>query len=462
MVLAMPAEHKSYAHAVGTARSPGADVGQSATGVSSVQPLSTGEFAALVDPLAGPGPLAVAVSGGADSLALCLLAAGWAATRGRPLTALTVDHGLRQESASEAAQVGAWLAARGIGHVILNWAGAKPATGLQAAARTARYGLLGDWCRRNGVRDLLLGHHRDDQAETVLLRSSRASGSDGRAAMASVTERCGLCLLRPLLTIPRHRLRATLAAAGQDWIEDPSNGNPAFARVRARAALAGRAGTTEALTDAAAAHGTLRAARESTVAQLLATHAKLQAAGFCVLASAALEEPADVAVRALNRILTVVGGRMFPARREAVDQLLRWLRAHPAQRTARSLHGCVLAPQRDGVLICREARALPTVRLQGGQAVPWDNRFNVQIRGGDAARYEVGPLGATGWAVVRRRAVKSLPYRGVMALPALFANGAVAAVPHLGIVAAGVAFLVSPLSAQTLALRPFAVVSRAG
>ena len=181
------------------------------------RPLGAAEFAGLIEAL-GPFEqrprLAVAVSGGPDSLCLCLLAAGWAAARGGAVSALIVDHGLRPEAAAEARQVAAWLRARRIDHHVLRWAGAKPATGIQAAAREARYRLLGDWCRAAGVLHLLLGHHLDDQAETVALRQARQSGAEGLAGMAAVRELAGLRLLRPFLTVPKTRLLATLEGAG--------------------------------------------------------------------------------------------------------------------------------------------------------------------------------------------------------------------------------------------------------
>ena len=198
--------------------------------------MGAAEFAGLIERL-GPfeqGPrLAVAVSGGPDSLCLCLLAAGWAAARGGVVSALIVDHGLRPEAAAEARQVAAWLRARRIDHHVLRWADVKPATGIQAAAREARYRLLGDWCRAAGILHLLLGHHLDDQAETVALRQARQSGAAGLAGMAAVRELAGLRLLRPFLS------GAEGAVAG-----DSEDARPAVARgseqpgtvVRARAA----------------------------------------------------------------------------------------------------------------------------------------------------------------------------------------------------------------------------------
>src|SRR5205823_2951019 len=146
--------------------------------------------------------LAVAVSGGPDSMALLLLADRWARQRGGEAWGLTVDHGLRPESAGEARIVAGWLAARGMAHEILVWSGDKPATGIQEAAREARYALLAGWCRAHGILHLLTAHHREDQAETYLIRRRAGSGVDGLAAMSAVRELPGCRIVRPLLSVP--------------------------------------------------------------------------------------------------------------------------------------------------------------------------------------------------------------------------------------------------------------------
>ncbi|MGE4562142.1 MAG: tRNA lysidine(34) synthetase TilS, partial [Rhodospirillales bacterium] len=167
--------------------------------------------------------LAVAVSGGGDSLALALLVERWCRGRGGRVSALIVNHGLRPEAKEEAACVGGWIEARGIAHWILVWDGPKPISGLQAAARAARYDLMSAWCRTHGVLHLLVGHTREDQAETFLMRLEKGSGPDGLAAMSWVRALPFCRLVRPLLELTRAALRATLAAFGQAWIEDPSN-----------------------------------------------------------------------------------------------------------------------------------------------------------------------------------------------------------------------------------------------
>src|SRR5579863_7596340 len=149
-------------------------------------------------------------------MALTLLTERWVRARGGALTALTIDHRLRRDSAGEARQVGAWLGARGIGHCILPWEGPRPTRSIAAAARAARYGRLEAWCGEHGVLHLLVAHQREDQAETLLLRLARGSGLDGLAGMAAVVEHPNCRILRPLLDQSRARLVAVLRGGGQD------------------------------------------------------------------------------------------------------------------------------------------------------------------------------------------------------------------------------------------------------
>src|SRR5262249_18811870 len=157
---------------------------------------------------------------------------GWAAGQGGRVLALIVDHGLRPEAATEAQVTASVLARHGIESLVLRWAGAKPQAGLQEAAREARYRLLREACRARGILHLLVAHHAGDQAETVAMRAARASGRDGLAGMAALVEWPEVRLLRPLLPVPRARLSATLRARGVAWIDDPSNADPRFERVR--------------------------------------------------------------------------------------------------------------------------------------------------------------------------------------------------------------------------------------
>jgi tRNA(Ile)-lysidine synthase len=185
--------------------------------------------------------LVLAISGGPDSTALMVLAARWLKTRrrGPKLIAVTIDHGLRPEAKQEAGAVKKLARSLGIGHRTLRWTERKPKTGLQEAARNARYRLLADVSRKAGHAPILTAHTRDDQAETVLFRMMRGSGIAGLAGMrhGNLLPGCepdGIELFRPLLDIPKSRLIATLQAAKISYADDPSNRDPRFTRARLR------------------------------------------------------------------------------------------------------------------------------------------------------------------------------------------------------------------------------------
>lgn len=202
-------------------------------------PVSAAEARLLFAGLKDVPALVLAVSGGPDSVALLVLMARWrrALRRGPRLIAVTVDHGLRREAATEARAVKALAGSLGIEHHTLRWHGPKPASGLPAAARRARYRLLADLARAHGSVHLVTAHTRDDQAETVLMRLSRGSGLAGLAAMAPQSERDGFVLLRPLLDVPKARLVATLAKGRIPFATDPSNRDVRFTRPRLRALM---------------------------------------------------------------------------------------------------------------------------------------------------------------------------------------------------------------------------------
>lgn len=389
-----------------------------------VAPLSDAEFAALMAPLGpfGASPfLAAGVSGGADSLALALLAGAWAWARGGRLLALVVDHGLRPESGAEAQAVAGWLGARGMAVQVLALALA-PGTAVQARARAARHAALLAACRAAGAPWLLLGHHRADQAETVLFRALRGSGPAGLAAMAPARPQPEALVLRPLLGTPPARLAAVVAAAGMRPVRDPSNADPRFTRPRLRAALAdpgGTGGTVAALAAAAAGFGARRARHSAAIAARLAVAAVLRPEGWAEVDPVALAGDA-VADGALGWLVQALGGAGFPPAAAAVAALRR--------RGVGTLGGVWLRPAAGRWRLGREGAAVaPPVPAVAG--VVWDGRFRLRRAVDPALR--LGALGAAQAARLRGWA-PGLPAAVLAAMPAFRDDAALVAVPGVG------------------------------
>lgn len=409
------------------------------------------------------GPhVAAGVSGGADSLALALLLSDWIAVRGGLLLALTVDHGLRPESGEEAVRVAAWMADRGIAHRTLFWQGPKPATGIQAGARHARLRLLADAAAADGILHLALAHHADDQAETHRLRAERSSGAEGLAGMPAIREMERGRLIRPLLAVGKARLIATCRAAGQDWIEDPSNRNPAYARARLRLTDAVNPADRQAALSAAQA----RAVADDAAADIMAAHVRFQAEGWALIDHALLERPIAVAARLIATLLRAVGGAAYPPAPAAVADLTAALQARPDQ--GRTLGGCQFMPVSGGWRLVREARNLqPPVPVTGGGApVTWDGRFRVAVE--QVGAFTVAALDEDLW----HRAISDRPDLARVTLPAVVRHGLpvllcdnrLMAIPHLDYRASGTDDLgvrVVPMVSVPAVPARFAVVTAA-
>jgi tRNA(Ile)-lysidine synthase len=292
---------------------------------------------ALGRPVRPDEPLAIAVSGGPDSLALLTLAA--AAFPGR-ITVLTVDHGLRAAAAAEAAGVAAQCAARGLPHVILRRDGPPIRANVQAAARAARYALMADWCRAHGHGLLLTAHHADDQAETLLMRLNRASGGDGLAGIRARRDLAGVLLVRPLLALRRAELAAITAAAGWQAVDDPANHDPRHDRTAVRALLAATPALDAAALAAAAAHLAAEAEALAWAADL-AWRSRVEAVGPALMLDVA-GLPAALVQRLLARAMAQCAGA--PARGSAVARLAARLEAGQAG-TLAGVRCCVLPGQ---------------------------------------------------------------------------------------------------------------------
>lgn len=276
-------------------------------------PLTTPILGLELDPLFKPlfakrSGVALAVSGGSDSIALMTLAVEWARqTPGAPrLHVLTVDHGLRADAAADAEAVRQAATALDLPCDILTWTGPKPRSGVQAAARAARYRLLVERARALGLEALATAHTADDQAETILMRLARGSGLRGLSGMTEMATWLGLPLLRPFLAVERALLRAALAARGVGYRDDPSNADPRFERVRWRALMPKL--IAEGLDPAALARFAARCRRADDALDMIAGEIASQATagdeGAWVLSRDTFRRaPLDVQIRVLTRLI---------------------------------------------------------------------------------------------------------------------------------------------------------------
>ncbi|MCG7628037.1 tRNA lysidine(34) synthetase TilS [Epibacterium sp. MM17-32] len=406
--------------------------------------LTPTEDALLAEVRAGlgavPGSLGVAVSGGSDSLALLYLLAIIAREEGTQLHVVTVDHGLRAESRAEAEQVAAHAKALGLSHDILSWQPDDTRRGnLQGEARDARYRLLTDWAQSRGIPAVAVGHTADDQAETVLMRLRRASGVTGLSAMPRRHSRDGTAILRPMLGLRRDDLRAYLKARGLDWIDDPSNQDLRFERVRVRDAMKALEPlglTVEALAavadnmrmaDAALDHQVAEAAQ--ALGQVRLGAVVLDRSGFNALAE-------EIARRLLVGAVSYVTGLGYPPRRVPLMDALRAL----GRGRGATLQGCQILVKTDHIWICREYQAVRdlcqpwtgTEAPAEAAALCWDETWRISGPVPDTgAGFEVRALGADGLAQLEDWRGHGAPREVLMTLPAVWRGDVLVAVPPL-------------------------------
>ena len=369
----------------------------------------------------GPSPrIAAGVSGGPHSLALALLAARWARARGGDLLALVADHGLRPESGAEAEGVATLLASRGIAARVLRL-GLSAGAGMQERARAARFDALSAAAEADGRPWLLLGHHRGDQAETLLFRALRGSGPAGLAAMAPARDGGGVLVLRPLLEVAPAALEAVLAEAGIAPVRDPSNRDPRFTRVRLRMVLGDPEGTgpaVVALAAAAAAFGKRRDRAAAAIARRLAEAAEIRPEGFAWVAPDALGQDA-VGWAALAGLFALVGGAAYAPAPEAVAAL--------AGRGGGTLAGAWLRPGAGGRWLLARDPGMLGPEVEAVRGATWDGRF--RMTGPGLPGWRLGALG-DGAASIRRET--GLPAAVLRAMPAVRdPHGVLAAAPGL-------------------------------
>jgi len=354
----------------------------SVPGAAEPQAVSADEARQLFAALEFADAALLAVSGGSDSMALMWLAARWARGTSWPgkLHVAVVDHGLRPEAADEACFVEEQAQQLNLPVRMLKWDGPYPKTGISAAAREARYALMAEVCRAHEA-VLVTAHTQDDQAETMLMALARGAGVNGLSAMQPVSIMNGVTLLRPLLGFARERLRATLRMAGVSWIDDPTNEEEKYERVRVRKGLAVLAGLGVSGRDFACSSARLLRAREALdhgARALMRDCVVHEPSGFVRIALKPFVDAfEETQLRMVLAVIKTYGGGMEQGLSGA-EALLNWMVAGTTR--ARTFAGCRIVRRREEFVVGRElarvSRAPHTLK-PGRTVTRWDSRYEV-------------------------------------------------------------------------------------
>lgn len=375
-------------------------------------------------------PVAVAVSGGPDSLGLLILANKWAKKHQNKIIGLTVDHKLRPDSTKEALDVQKYLQSLNVEHHILTWEGPKPNTHVQEYARFARYQLLKEWCKTNNVSFLLLGHHRQDQEETFWMRLASGSGLDGLSGIKTKTVIDGITLIRPLLQFSKEQIKQVLKEINATWINDPSNHKPSFFRSRFRDFVREEGLNQNRLInvmhklsiDSDFIHENLCNAIEQVV--------RLHESGYITIDKKAFSSlHIAISQRLISHLMMWFSGSNYPPRNEKVVGVIEKLKMGKPF-TAGSIHW---SPKKNLFVLKRELNKNQTALSLNSikNDLVWDHRFIVKanIREVLGDNTDLAPLGRQPW--LRKEIQTDIPYSVWPTLPSLWQNAKIVSVPHL-------------------------------
>ncbi|WP_454687025.1 tRNA lysidine(34) synthetase TilS [Agrobacterium leguminum] len=330
----------------------------------------------FVENLHTPAHILVAISGGSDSTGLLLALHEAMAEMDRDglrLSAVTVDHALRAESADEAGKVAMLCAELGIPHVTRRWDGAKPASGLSEASRLARYRLIAEVARETGADLVVTGHTIGDQRETVAMRAARSGGSDnlGLSGMADAVLYGGRhWIMRPFLMCERQAIRDYVSSRSRGWLDDPSNENTRYERVRVRQALSVSAVRIDAETSLK------RQALSETTATFLRGHTQVFHAALARLAGDSVNPDLPEFRHGLAALIATLGGRAYFPAASNMERVLEFLKA--AENGRLTVGRVLLDRRRDGLYMFREQRNLPELDIGANDQGLWDDRFLVK------------------------------------------------------------------------------------
>lgn len=385
---------------------------------------------AAVGAFAGDAPkkLGVAVSGGSDSMAALHLMVNAAQHAGWEVRAVTVDHGLRPEAREEAAHVGRICAGLGVAHDVLVWEHGAISGNLMDQARRARYRLMADWARTRGIGHVVLGHTADDQAETFLMGLAREAGLEGLSGMRVAWREGGVVFGRPFLAISRDDLRAYLRRQGVTWLDDPTNADDHYTRVKARRVLAALTPLGITVRQLSRVVDNLNSANSALVQAtvMAASTVVIDAAGGLTFDRAGYQAlPLEVQRRLLIAGLRWVSGAAYAPRAGALG------RVQEAVLSGRdtTLWGCRIRVTSTGICITREPRAVAGVVCDVDQL--WDGRW--RLTGPKAEGLEVWALGAAGLRQCKNWRASGVSRDVLLVSPAIWRDDTLVAAPVAGI-----------------------------
>jgi len=396
--------------------------GSEVIGRTDLQAMIAGHFSRAL-----PQRLGVAVSGGSDSLGLLILLHEMQLEGGPEIYAVTVDHGLRPESAAEAVEVARICAGLNVPHDTLNWTGWNGQGNLPDQARRARYSMMAGWAQKRAVSDITLGHTANDQAETFLMRLGREAGVDGLSAMVPMWQLGGITFHRPLLQAGREALRDVLRQTGLGWVEDPSNDDAAYARVRARQALKALEplGITVAGLSSVAQHmSDVRRTLYTHVLQAAQQMVRLQAGDLLIDMAGFDALPPEISRRLMQAALKWVSGAGYAPRGRAMKGLMQAIAAGRDM----TLSGCLIVHTCDQLRVMREYNAVADLRCDRDEL--WDGRW--QAVGSNNKNVAIAALGKKGLKLCPQWRETGLSAVSLMATPALWRGDELLAAPLAG------------------------------
>jgi tRNA(Ile)-lysidine synthase len=409
-----------------------------APSTASEPPISADMFSGYMEscaPFEAHPTLAIALSGGIDSMALLLLAKQWVAERGGRLIALTVDHGLRTESYDEALTVQAMCRDMSVEHHLLHWFPPAKKSAIQQQARNARYELLTRWCMDHQVPHLLTAHHRDDQVETLFFRLARDSDLRGLACMPAVTHFRQLRLLRPLLKVSKQQLVDSLNNNEQQWVDDKSNHSPVYTRNRIRHTLSQIKSINlhERASDCSSHFGIIRKCIEINISRYVTKCVSLLPGGYAYLhRDHWLTVPEDYRYLIFSNLLHSLSGSTELLRESKLRRLYEALltSAQPKRMTG---FGLQYLPLGADIVICREARKVEGEQhLQPGISQLWDSRFTCGHSHSQPLTLKA--LGIGGVRELRRQRripQAAMPVEVLRMLPSFWDLETLVSVPHI-------------------------------